>query len=194
MAPSVTNAQQYRESRAVPVEMPSGAVFRLRRPPIQAWLKNGRMPQFLTAMLLEAQRSATSESALAEVKAKAMERVNALTEEEQLALLRFQADAVAYSMVMPRLILPKEDQPEPDPDTLGEDALLASELDIADFNAIFAYAMNGSPTVPVLTTNGEATLQSVEAFRDSGAGSLPVDIGADVSADWGTPEPQVRDS
>lgn len=183
-------AKAYRQKQTAEVALPSGATFTLRRPPIQAWLSNGRAPQFLTKIAIDAQSQNLANGE--QVRAAVGYGMSHLTEDEVKALLKFQADVVAYSMVWPRLVVPKGDEPEPDIDTLGDDEMLASELLIEDFNAIVQYAMNGSTGVPVATKNGDVTLDSVANFRDGAEGRVPADAGADVPADGREAEQSLR--
>ena len=115
----MSRAADYRLKQAKEVTLPSGATFLLRRVPIQTWLKSDKLPDFLRTLLLEAQQSQGSEEVLGALKTKALERLGTLTEPEQIALLKFQADAVSYAMVSPRLVIPQPGEPDPDPETLG---------------------------------------------------------------------------
>lgn len=164
--PQPGRAAAYRKTQGEEVLLPSGNQVLLRRPPLQVWLSNGRLPQTITAAAIESVQSGTErEQAQAEV----MTRIANSTPAEQQATLKFMVDVVTYAFVSPKLVIGATSDDELDP----------SELEEADFNFVFAWATRSLPEQPV--GNEGATVESVETFRPGGSGESPVDAGRNVS-------------
>jgi len=131
-------ASEYRKLKSkniltAEVTLPSGAVFVLRRPPLQTWIAAGKIPQsFVRQMLAQGQGSSTALD---------------LSPDETLAGVSFVRDAILYAVVSPALKVgagPDDDELDP------------SELDPDDFEFLMQWIMDGSPGVPVATKGGEA--------------------------------------
>lgn len=137
------------------------------------------MPQFFSKLAVDAASKGGDTAA-------AVQAIAALTETETQTLLKFQLDVVKFSMVNPVLIL--DGQAE----ELSDDQLSLDELDPDDFNAIFEYAMNGSPKNSVAAKPEDTTVAAVETFRDGAQGQIPVATGADVQVDGGATLAAVR--
>ena len=162
--PKTGRAAAYRKSQGEEVLLPSGNQVLLRRPPLQVWLSNGRLPQAITAAAIEAvQNGAEREEAHAQVVA----RVVSATPEEQQATLKFMVDVVSYAFVSPKLVI----------GATGDDELDPSELEEGDFDFVFKWATRSVPEMPV---GKEATVETVKAFREGGSGQPPADAGGDV--------------
>jgi hypothetical protein len=134
--------------------LPSGAVFVVRRPPIQVWITAGKIPQSFLAQLLDAKRDGQAES---------------LPEAETLAAVGFLRDALVYAVVEPRLRI----------GATGDDELDPSDLSPEDFEFLTGWIMAGSPGVPVPTKGGEVSTESLSRFRQKQPGGRAAGAGAD---------------
>lgn len=108
-------ASDYRQKRQAveltgEVTLPSGAVFTMRRPPLDVWMAAGRIPQSFLRAMLEAQQGGQGNNVQ-------------FSTEETLDGLAFLAEAVVYSCVEPRVAMSSDDP----------DVLSLSELDAEDF-------------------------------------------------------------
>lgn len=161
-------ASEYRQKRQAAevtgdVTLPSGAVFKMRRPPLDLWMAAGRIPQSFLRAMLEAQQGGAGASVQFSV-------------EETLDGMAFLTEAVIYAAVEPRLAL-ESDDPE---------VLLLADLDGEDFRFLTSWIQAGSPGVPVKTsTGGEVQLEKLARFRQKRPGGGL----ADASPDGG----EVRD-
>lgn len=130
------------------VQLPSGAEFVMRRPPLDVWIAAGKVPQsFLRAMLEAQQGSATPDS------------IN-LNAEETLAGLEFITELVIYACVEPKVGLAPE----------SDDVLDLAELEPEDFQFLTQWVQNGCPGVPVKTKTGEVELPKLQRFRQKRPG------------------------
>lgn len=144
-------AAAYRKNHSKSVTLPSGNVFVLRTIPLQMWWKKKKLPQQFMEAALNAQKSPIDlENAGQEYLAQA-------STEEQQSIAVFMFDAVAYSMVSPKLV----------EGGTGDDELDPDELDPNDFNFIFTYACGQADQQTTPTKDGEVTVNAVADFRDS---------------------------
>lgn len=165
-------AAAYRKNQAETVELPSGSVAMLRRPPIQIWASTGRFPQVLLAAAMQAldkdgdfqTRQAQIASSLA-----------ADAAENQFAVLKFMVDVVQYAFVEPKLV----------EGATGDDELDPTEVTPEDFNFVFSWACRGNKDQVVGKNN--LTVGAVENFRDSGSDQAVADVGGDVPVVSDTP-------
>lgn len=128
------------------ITLPSGAVFKMRRPPLDVWIAAGRVPQSFLRAMLQAQDGAAAD-------------VN-LTPDETIDGLAFVTEAVIYACVEPRVGL------NPDSD----DVLDLAEIDSEDFQFLTQWILQGSPGVPVKTKTGEAQVENLQRFRQKRPG------------------------
>lgn len=157
-------AASYRAKHSKPVTLPSGAVFILRTIPLQIWWKKKKLPQQFMAAALNAQKDTIN------LEAAGQDYLAQASSEEQQSIADFMFDAVAYSMVSPKLV----------EGGTGDDELDPDELDPNDYNFIFAYACGQADQQTTPTKDGEVAVDSVAAFRDSGQDEPLVDTGNDV--------------
>jgi len=129
------------------ITLPSGAVFKMRRPPLDVWIAAGRVPQSFLRAMLQAQEG----GAAADVN---------LTPDETIDGLAFVTEAVIYACVEPRVAL------NPDSD----DVLDLAEIDSEDFQFLTQWILQGSPGVPVKTKTGEAQVENLQRFRQKRPG------------------------
>lgn len=106
-------AAAMKDAQAQDVTLPSGALFRLRRPKLQQWLTLGRLPKTMVAALMPAEgRSA------------------ALTDEDILEVSRFVREFILATVVSPRIPdeLPIEDLADEDVDFIYQWATRQQEV------------------------------------------------------------------
>lgn len=146
-------ASEYRKRRQAveaigEITLPSGAVFKMRRPPLDLWMAAGRIPQSFLRAMLEAQQGGVN----AQVQ---------FSTEETLEGMAFLTEAVIYAAVEPQLAL-QSDDPE---------VLLLSDLDPEDFRFLTSWIQAGSPGVPAkTTTGGEVQPEKLARFRQKRPG------------------------
>lgn len=141
-------AAEYRKriEKTAEVEVPSGATFTLRRPPLQAWINAGRVPQAFVKFAVGVMVNP--------------ERLQDVSEEEFVVGMKFISDAIRYACVSPRLV---------DGGT-GDDELDPTELDPVDYEFLTKWVMAGSPGVPVATKGGETSIEALNRFRQKRPG------------------------
>lgn len=127
--------------------------FVAKRVDIESMLYAGMLPERL-ALTLMAQRDEAGGDAEA--------TAARMTAQEQLAMLDFQRRIACEVCVEPRLVFRA---PENDGEIDLREIPYAGNLIVA----LFTYAMNLSPDVPVATATGETTVEAVESFRDEPA-------------------------
>ena len=155
-------ASEYRQRRQAveavgEITLPSGAVFRMRRPPLDLWMAAGRIPQSFLRAMLEAQQGGAGASVQ-------------FSTEETLEGMAFLTEAVIYAAVEPKLAL-QSDDPE---------VLLLADLDPEDFRFLTGWIQAGSPGVPVkTTTGGEVQPEKLARFRQKRPGGGTVGTGSD---------------
>lgn len=169
----MSKATAYRKRQAeqpgltAEVALPSGAVFTMRRPPLDIWIASGRIPQSFVKQLMAAQ-------------SKGEDGGLDLTPEEILDALQFTRDALLYAVVEPKLKVGATEQDE---------ELDPSELDPADFEFLTQWILQGSPGVPVATKGGVASVSSLTTFRQKKPGGGFVEPGIDGAEVREAPEP-----
>lgn len=134
------------------ITLPSGAVFTMRRPPLDLWIAAGKVPQSFLRVMLQAQEAGPSAD------------VN-LTPDETIDGLTFVTEAVIYACVEPKVAL----------GSTAPDVLDLSELDPEDFQFLTTWIQEGCPGVPVRTKQGaEVQVQNLQRFRQKrpGGGSV----------------------
>lgn len=167
-------ASDYRQQRQAveltgQITLPSGAVFTMRRPPLDLWIAAGKIPQSFLRAMLESQQGGVNPS----VQFSADETIDGLS---------FLAEAVIYSCVEPQVSITGD----------GQDVLALSELDAEDFRFLTAWVQAGSPGVPVKTTSGEVQPEKLQRFRQKRAGGRPADDSTDGGQVWDTAEQVAR--
>jgi len=145
-------ASEYRQKRQTveltgEITLPSGAVFTMRRPPLDLWMAAGRIPQSFLRAMLEAQQGGSNANVQ-------------FSPEETIEGLNFLAEAVVYSCVEPRVAIKSDDS----------DVLLLSELEAEDFRFLTGWVQAGSPGVPVKTETGEVQPEKLRRFRQKRPG------------------------
>jgi hypothetical protein len=157
-------AHEYRKKRqeeeaTADVTLPSGAVFKMRRPPLEVWAATGRIPQSFLRAMLDAQEAGSASN------------IN-LTTEETLDGFSFVAEAIVYACVEPRVGVKPN----------NEDILDLAELDPADFAFLTRWVQSNAPDVPVRTAGGELELNKLQRFRQKQPGGGNAGLGADGEA------------
>lgn len=135
-----------RESEVIPVPVPSGFTWMLRRPDIQGYILTGRMPQKLVEQFLQSaqKRGITPEGIQAkDVSALAQTPVD---KDEAVATLFFMRELVQEACVKPRIT------EEP----VGPDDIHPRKVDPEDFKFIFDWCLSYS---------GVAGIDSLQKFR-----------------------------
>lgn len=146
-----TTAAQYRamlreKRKKIPtehVELPSGLVFELQRPDLQAFIITGRYPQTIVQQALKAMR----EKGIAPTDRDAINEIAVKLDEQSLQeSLIFMRELVRESCINPRIVM----------GAIGDDEIDPSELDIADFNFIVDWCLN---------YKGEKNAMGILSFR-----------------------------
>lgn len=142
---------QWQKRRTTELECPSGNTAVVRRPGPELALKAGKITRILNKNEDAAKQDIDSQLAF----------IEKLSDEELDKLTDFARILLTDVVVNPVLVLnPKEGQLSPD------------DVPLADFWYIFIWAMNGGPSMPVKTKEGETTVAAVETFP-VGQGSSP---------------------
>lgn len=111
------------------VELPSGLVFELVRPDLQAFIITGRYPQSIVRTALKSMR----DRGIAPTDTEEIAKLTVAMDGEQLnESLIFMREIVREACVNPRIVMGASEDDEIEP----------SELDIDDFNFIFAWCVN----------------------------------------------------
>ena len=125
--------QTKKSGSAIDVTLPSGAVWKLRKPVIEQFIAAGRLPASLTAKMLSmAKKAGNGQSA--ETKAELMKL---LTPDEILQNLAFGCELLQHSAVEPRIVL---EPPAP------SDAILPTDIDPDDFRFLIEWVFSGGET------------------------------------------------
>lgn len=146
-------ASEYRKRKAkaeltAQITLPSGAVFTMRRPPLDLWIASGKVPQSFLRTMLQAQEAGPN----AEVNLSADETIDGLA---------FVTESVIYACVEPRVALNPE----------SDDVLGLSEMDTDDFQFLTAWVQQGCPGIPVRTkSGGEVQVDNLQRFRQKRPG------------------------
>ena len=164
-------ASEYRKRKAkaeltAQITLPSGAVFTMRRPPLDLWIAAGKVPQSFLRAMLQAQEAGPN----ADVNLSADETIDGLT---------FVTESVIYACVEPRVALNPE----------SDDVLDLAELDTDDFQFLTGWVQQGCPGVPVRTkTGGEVQVESLQRFRQKRPGGGAAGDIADSGEVWAEAE------
>lgn len=144
-------AEARRERQTVPLLLPSGAVIEACRPPLESWLMTGKLPFNLVRQFLSAHPAETAEQ----------QSLGAAAENPEAVLKSLLAvqQIVCATVVRPRIV--------EDPQG-GEDEIAPSDVPDEDFFFIYRWALNGSASLPVATTEGEVSAATLATFRDDG--------------------------
>jgi hypothetical protein len=123
----ITNAKQWREqqSKKIELELPSGLVVGVRRPPLHMWISAGKLPENLVKAML----ASRDPQQVASVQ---------MTPEQFKDLFRFMRETIVATVVEPRIVVGATSDDEIDPDDVP--------LDDAMF--IFQWAMAGGAIPP----------------------------------------------
>jgi len=164
--PHISTADEWRQRRierargkAVPLTLPSGIIIKLVRPPLQTWFGTAKLPETLSKNVisifgpnLDTSDSETAEKVL-------NEKVAAMSETEQIALIDFMNRILLEAVVEPRLVDKTSEECED-----GEFAL--SDLDEEERAFILYAVMSGVPDQLVPVANGgEVSIEQLGKFR-----------------------------
>lgn len=156
MDAKIDYALAYRRAQGEQVELPSGAVVLLRRPPLKSWMANGRMPQSLLNAAITARADAGNDLTLTHQKT-----MEAVLEDNQKTIeaYKFMLEIVTYSMVQPELVEV----------VTGPNQLAMDELADEDFTYIVKWATRQLPEMIVGQQGGEPVrVRDLEQFRGGG--------------------------
>lgn len=157
----MSKAAEYRAARkekqqpTAELTLPSGAVFTVRRPPLEVWMAGGRIPQSFLKASIEPSGA------------------GAMTADDTVDVICFLREAITYAVVEPRLVA----------GTTAEDELDPADLDPEDFQFLCTWITANCPGVPVATKGGEIAIDDLTKFRQKQPGRTPLshrDHGADV--------------
>lgn len=149
--PKAMSASEYRKlleakKQAKPTEFvtcPTGMVFEMVRPDIQAWIVTGRYPQSLVQEGLKVLR----DKGLAPTDPEAIRAIGSnLDKDEFNDALIFIREMVRESIVRPRMVLGAQ----------GDDEIEPGEVDIDDFNHLVSWCLN---------YKGVTNVEGVRTFR-----------------------------
>jgi hypothetical protein len=130
------------------IQLPSGASFVMRRPPLDVWIAAGKVPQSFLRAMLEVQQGANTPDSIN------------LSAEETMAGLEFVTELIIYACVEPKVGLSPS----------SPDILDLAELEPEDFTFLTQWVQNGCPGVPVKTKAGEVELPKLQRFRQKQPG------------------------
>ena len=163
--------QERHASLATRLTLPSSGVEVLvARPDLEVWIMSGRLPQALTAKVLELFGKGENPSPAAVLKS--MQEAGGTAMMDSLVFVR---EFVRATLVSPRLVVPALDGRHADPE---KDEIAPEDLDKDDFIYILHWAMGGGGGAPVQTEGGEVTHDALATFRDKRRGRS---AGADKS-------------
>jgi len=139
------------------ITLPSGAVFTMRRPPLDVWIAAGKVPQSFLRAMLQAQEGGAS----AEIN---------LSPDETIDGLAFVTEAIIYACVEPKVALNSE----------SNDVLDLAEIESDDFKFLTNWVQTGAPGVPVKTKQGwEVQVNDLNRFRQKRPGGVNLSLGVD---------------
>jgi hypothetical protein len=134
------NAKQYQElasgkrSEATEVTLPSGAVWKLREPPIQQWIVSGKLPSALAAKMAQAASNGGADDP--------QQMLQQLTPEDLLSNLEFGRDLLLFCAVEPRITL----------GPTNENAIAPEDILPEDFAFLMSWVLSGGVTGEGLST------------------------------------------
>ncbi len=123
----------------------------LRRAPVSLWLRNGRVPQSLASLML------------ASFKDKDTDFQPEATAEEVAAFEKFKQDVITYTCVEPKIIF------EGSGVGISAEELEASAPFILEY--IFHYGTRQIDGKPEASDEGEASVKTLETFRNDAPGA-----------------------
>lgn len=131
----ITNAHQWRAQQAkrIELELPSGLVVAVRRPPLQMWIARGKMPENLVRAMLAHRNSPHA----------AEDAANAMTPEQFNDLFKFMRETIIATVVEPRIV----------ENATAEDEISPDDVPLDDAMFIFQWAMAGGATPPAQKAN-----------------------------------------
>jgi len=163
-------ASDYRQLQAskpaltAKVLLPSGAVFTLRRPPLDAWTRAGKVPDFFIRMSLESEKGKAG-----------LDAINDLSPDEVMSSLKFMREVLLYAVVEPKLKMGA---------TEADEELDPAEIDTDDVEFLTSYILfKGCPDIPVLTKEGQVSVQSLANFRQKRPGGGTIRLESDSEVD-----------
>lgn len=184
----------------IPLPLPSGAIWRVKRPKIETWLMGGRMPQHLMMIALQMAQQKGNTAALGGM---AAALASDISNQDAIKILIFARELVQAAVASPKIVILESGrhfetgelfegvrigaaelsgEPIVRPQRAGE--LSADEIWPDDFWTVFGWASKGAKGIPILTGGGETTLDRVETFRpgdqrgsSSGAGAHGAGVG-----------------
>lgn len=139
------NAKEYRklasakqsEVAVFDVTLPSGAVWKLKEPPIQQFVLSGKLPSSLAAKMAKAVSKSNGDVASAKADA-----INELSADDLLDSLAFGRDLLLYCAVSPKIAL------EP----TADDEIKPEEILPDDFTFLINWVMKGGDSGDSLST------------------------------------------
>lgn len=121
------------------VRLPSGAVFKCRRPLISHWVQTGLLPEMFGELVAKAEEGKGD--------------IQSLSAKEKTELLACQRQLVQWCCVDPELALPNGEKPLFGAKTSdSDDPFLVSDLDPEDFEALALWAWTGGEEAEKLKT------------------------------------------
>lgn len=141
---------KWRKRRTISFPCPSGNVVQVRRPGPSLTLKAARVARILQKMI--------PQGGVADIN-KQLEEMEKLSDAELEKMMVFARPLIVDVVEDPPLVL------SPQGEELGPD-----DLPDSDFWAIFLWALNGGPDMPVQLEEGETTVEAVQNFP-SGEGA-----------------------
>lgn len=127
-----------KKSEIFDVALPSGAVWKMRKPSLEPYIASGRLPATLTAKMLSAVKQAKGGGLSDDLKSELLEQ---LTVDEMIDNLAFGCELIAASAVEPRIVV------KPDANGLvPEDAILPTDILPEDFEYLLKWVMTGGVT------------------------------------------------
>lgn len=149
-----TSIKDYKGLTRTSLELPSGAVFEVKRPGPEVTIKAGRLPSNLFGRMAEAIKGKDGSPV-----AKGMEVFQNMTDGEIVAFKGYADILVASAVVSPRMTAGES----------TEEALSVNDLDQVDFWHLFAWANSGGKTLPIqVKGGGEVSIDDLETFHDDG--------------------------
>jgi len=133
--------------KTVDVELPSGRVVEMRRPPLRAWALAGVVPSFFTKDVRDAWAAVVASGG-------APAEMDAASENYQHILTVVRALA-RWAFVDPRL----EDGADG-----SNGAVCPTFLEVKDWQFLFQWFVAGSPEIPVETVDGGVQVSDLHSF------------------------------
>jgi hypothetical protein len=159
-AAEITSSNEWRKrseelalAKTTILELPSGVSVLVRRPPLVAWLRNGKLPETMTKLIA---RQADEPQGLQTLQSQMATGIVRQSPEDQLAMIRLMQEMVLYAVVKPKLVIGVANSP----DEIG-----LAEVPEEDADFLFEWVMKGSAEVPIPTKEGEVEPQGLANFH-----------------------------